>query len=174
MRWRQLPIYVELTRISTLYRVNELQLHWFFDDRDHSCGHPDYGHRFCVPRQTRNLPSLNLKKKDDFYYHHVAYFEHLPNNSTLKKWLDNVNRHHGHFHTTYNNIFEIDDYIYIDPFLGMGVGLQWFSYDGVLMSDSTSTCWRYVIEAVELAARMHRICGTLREAGDPGRDVDPD
>lgn len=106
--------YVEIVRLSTLYRINDLQLHWFF-----AVGTPAAGIRpeviDSVYRDGKGTYNTDpLKRKDDSCDHLMAWFEHGPNTPAARKSVDMVNKYHAHFARSYPASFaEIDDYIYI-------------------------------------------------------------
>ena len=106
--------YVEIVRLSTLYRINDLQLHWFY-----AVGTPAAGIRPQVIDSvyrdgTGTYNAEPLRRIDDSCDHMLAWFEHGPDAPATQKSIDMVNRYHAHFARSYPDSFaEVDDYLYI-------------------------------------------------------------
>jgi hypothetical protein len=83
--------YVEIVRLSTLYGVNDLQLHWFY-----AVGTPAAGIAPAVidavwRNGTGKYTTQATKRKDDSCDHLMEWFEHGPDALVTKKSIGMTN-----------------------------------------------------------------------------------
>ena len=106
--------YAEIVRLSTLYRVNDLQLAWFY-----AVGTPAAGIAPAVIdsvwREGKGTYNTEPnRRRDDSVDHLMMWFEHGPSDAVTIASVDTVNKYHAHFARTYPEGFaQSDDYIYI-------------------------------------------------------------
>lgn len=106
--------YVEIVRLSTLYRVNDLQLHWFY-----AVGTPAAGISPAVIDAVWRAGSGTYRtepdrRRDDSVDHLLMWVEHGPNNAVTQASVGMVNKYHSHFARFYPGGFaKAEDYIYI-------------------------------------------------------------
>lgn len=106
--------YAEIVRLSTLYRVNDLQLAWFY-----AVGTPAAGIAPAVidsvwREGTGTYHTEPNRRRDDSVDHLMMWFEHGPSDAVTIASVDTINKYHAHFAGTYPEGFaHSDDYIYI-------------------------------------------------------------
>lgn len=106
--------YVEIVRLSTLYRINDLQMHWFYTvGTAASATAPPV--QYAVWREgTGKYHTQPGKRRDDSNDHMMLWFEHGPDSPATRKSIEMVNKYHAHYAKQYPAGFsDADDYIYI-------------------------------------------------------------
>ena len=106
--------YVEIVRLSTLYRINEMQLHWFYTVGTAASG-TSPSVLAAVYRSGRGTYVAEPdRRRDDSNDHMMLWFEHGPEAPATRKSVQMVNKYHAHFAKEYPDSFaDADDYIYI-------------------------------------------------------------
>lgn len=105
---------VEIVRLSTLYRLNEMQLHWFYSVGTPAAGiAPDvidavYRHG------TGTYLTQAPKRRDDSVDHMIVWLEHGAHAAATKRSVGMVNKYHAHFAREFPDGFaNAGDYVYI-------------------------------------------------------------
>ncbi|WP_409332941.1 oxygenase MpaB family protein [Trujillonella humicola] len=106
--------HAEIVRLSTLYRLNDMQLHWFY-----SVGTPGAGIAPAVidavyRHGTGKYVTQAAKRRDDSVDHMLTWFEHGSDAEATRKSVGMVNKYHAHFAREFPDGFaNADDYVYI-------------------------------------------------------------
>lgn len=106
--------HVEIVRLSTLYRLSGMQLHWFY-----SVGTPGAGIAPAVidavyRNGTGKYLTQAAKRRDDSVDHMLVWFEHGDDAAATRKSVGMVNKYHAHYAREFPEGFaNADDYVYI-------------------------------------------------------------
>lgn len=106
--------YVEIVRLTTLYRANAMQMDWFYTVGTPAAGISPAVNDAVLRDGAGKFLTQAIKRRDDSVDHMLLWFEHGPDSAATKKSVAMVNKYHAHFAHDYPNGFsEPEDYIYI-------------------------------------------------------------
>ncbi|ASR03037.1 MULTISPECIES: oxygenase MpaB family protein [Mycobacteriales] len=106
--------YVEIVRLTTLYRANAMQMDWFYTVGTPAAGISPAVNDAVLRNGTGKFLTQSVKRRDDSVDHLLLWFEHGPDAAATKKSISMVNKYHAHFARDYPTGFsDPEDYIYI-------------------------------------------------------------
>ena len=106
--------YVEIVRLSTLFRINEMQMHWFYTVGTAASGTSPAVLAAVYRGGAGTYVAQPATRRDDSNDHMLLWFEHGPDAPVTRKSVEMVNRYHTHFAREFPASFaDPDDYLYV-------------------------------------------------------------
>lgn len=106
--------YLEIVRLSTIYDLNDLQLHWFYSVGTPAAGIAPNVIDAVYRHGTGKYMTAAPKRRDDSVDHMLEWLEHGPDAEPAQRSVDMVNRYHATYARDFPSGFSDPvDYVYI-------------------------------------------------------------